>query len=274
MRRSLPLADAGALARLAWWTRIGRVSVALLLVAVVAGAALAGRHPSATAAPYLPNGTDGLVVLDLSASISTDTYAEIGSTLSKLASSGGRYGLVLFSSDAYEALPPGTPARELEPYVRFFRVHSPGPGFAPAFPVNPWTQSFSEGTSISHGLDLARTIVTRNQLRKPSLLLISDLDDDPGDLRRVGASALSLRRAHIPVRVVALSASPADQTLFARLFPGRATIEAAPAPRAPAAAPHTRTPVWLVAAALAAAALLAATELLAPVLRLPEAARS
>ena len=107
-------------------------------------------------------GSDGIVVLDLSASISSDTYAEIGTTLSTLASSGGHYGLVLFSSVAYEALPPGTPARELEPFVRFFRVHSPGPGFAPVFPVNPWTQSFSEGTAISRGLDLAHSIVVRD----------------------------------------------------------------------------------------------------------------
>jgi hypothetical protein len=249
--------------------------VALLLIAVVVGAALAGRHPRSTSASYLPQGTNGIVVLDLSASISTDTYAEIGSTLSKLASSGGRYGLVVFSSDAYEALPPGTPARELQPFVRFFRVHAPGPGFAPVFPVNPWTQSFSEGTSISRALDLGRMIVTQHELRRPALLLISDLDDDPGDLRRIGASALALRRAHIPVHVVALSASSADQALFGRLFPGKGTIEtAAPATSVQPSTPHSSTPVWLIGAVLAAALLLAAAELLAPVLRLPEGAAS
>ena len=57
--------------------------------------------------------TDGLVVLDLSASISTDTYARIGATLDELADTGGRYGLIVFSDTAYLALPPGTPAAEL-----------------------------------------------------------------------------------------------------------------------------------------------------------------
>ena len=36
--------------------------------------------------------------------------------------SNGSYGLILFSDTAYQALPPNTPARELEPLLRFFDV--------------------------------------------------------------------------------------------------------------------------------------------------------
>lgn len=274
MTGSLPLADAPALRRFALRTRTLRLALVMLLVAVVAVAALVARQPRSTAQTYLPSGSDGIVVLDLSASISTDTYAQIGGTLERLASSGGRYGLVLFSSDAYEALPPGTPARELAPLARFFHPHSAGPGYAPSFPVNPWTQSFSAGTEISRGLDLAREIAVRDRLKQPELLLISDLDDDPGDLRRLSGSALALRRARIGVHVVALSASTADETLFTRLFGTQGTIEAAPPPAARAPSVHAETPVWLLAASLAAAALLAAAEVLAPVVRLAHGALS
>jgi hypothetical protein len=265
----LPLADAPALRGAALRTRAWRLVLAAALVAAVVVAALAGRHPRTASSPYLPAGSDGVVVLDLSASISSDTYAEIGLTLARLAQSGGRYGLVVFSGDAYEALPPGTPARELAPYARFFRVpHTPA-GYAAPLPTNPWTQSFSAGTSISTGLNLARAIVRRDRLRRPGLLLISDLDDDPGDLRRVAAAALALRKAKLPVHIVGLDPAPADAKLFAKLLGGDGTLSNAPAPTSrPPAGSHAPLPGWLIAAALAAAALLVVDELLAPRLRL------
>jgi hypothetical protein len=264
----LPLADAPALRGPALRTRAWRLLLAAALVAAVAVGVLAGRHPRTTSSPYLPPGSDGVVVLDLSASISSDTYAQIGLTLDRLARSGGRYGLVVFSGDAYEALPPGTPARELAPYARFFRVPHEPPGYAPALPTNPWTQSFSAGTSISTGLDLARTIVRRDRLRRPGLLLISDLDDDPGDLRRVAAAAQALRTARIPVHIVGLDPAPSDARLFAKLLGGDGTLSSAPAPtERPAGESRAPLPAWLIAAALAAAVLLAADELAAPHLR-------
>ena len=103
-------------------------------------------------------------MLDLSASISTDTFQQIGDALSLLAKSGGRYGLVVFSSTAYEALPPGTPARELGSFVRYFQVLGGKNGFGTSFPTNPWTESFSSGTSISTGLDLGLKLIQRDAL--------------------------------------------------------------------------------------------------------------
>ena len=76
-------------------------------------------------------------MLDVSASISADTYSRIGATLSSLARSGGRYGLVVFSDQAYEALPPGTPASDLRPLVRYFTLPPAHGGFAPDVPAEP-----------------------------------------------------------------------------------------------------------------------------------------
>ncbi len=107
----IPLADVAALAGQALRTRVVR----WLLVAALAGLAAVllltafRLRPPTTA--FLPRGTNGVVVLDVSASISTDHYARITSTLKQIASSRGRYGLVVFSDVAYQALPPGTRRR-------------------------------------------------------------------------------------------------------------------------------------------------------------------
>jgi hypothetical protein len=262
--QTLPLADARSLRRQAARTRATRLGLACLLVAAVAVVGLGSRHPSTTSHPYLPAGSNGVVVLDLSASISTDTFSQIGDALQRLSVSGGRYGLVIFSGSAYESLPPGTPAREFASLVPYFTLRPGHDGFAATFPLDPWTQDFSAGTSISSGLNLARSIVARDSIDHPSVLLISDLDDDPGDLRRVASSALALRRDHIPVHVIALSASASDERLFGRLFADRNAVEAAPAVGARAATAHASTPVLLVAATIAVALILAAAELVFP----------
>jgi hypothetical protein len=268
---TLPLTDAPLLRRLALRTRALRLAIAAALVGVAIAAALIARHPQATTHPYLPAGSTGIVVLDLSASISTDSYQQIGETLQKLAASGGRYGLVLFSSTAYEALPPETPARELGSLVRFFHFEPGQNGFGSTFPTNPWTNSFSEGTSISSGLDLALDLIRRDHLAHPAVVLISDLSDDPGDLRRVAASALALRREQIPIHVVALSAETSDQHLFSRLFGADGNVAAAAAPGTTSPRPHAPFPIALVVAAALAASLLAAGEAFFPTLRLEPA---
>ncbi len=107
-----------------------------------------------------------MVVLDLSASISSDTFNRIGETLRKLVATNGRYGLVVFSNVAYEALPPGTPASALRPLIRYFTVPSPHrPVARPHSPRTP-ELSFSSGTRISAGLDLAHRILLANRCRR------------------------------------------------------------------------------------------------------------
>ncbi len=119
---AIPLSDARRLRRTARRTRI----VQLIALAAVLGAAawllLAAFRIDRSTTAFAPESTTAIVVLDVSASISSETYDRIVATLDRLADSNGRYGLVLFSDTAYMALPPGTAAAELRPFVRFFRV--------------------------------------------------------------------------------------------------------------------------------------------------------
>jgi hypothetical protein len=236
--------------------------LAAALLGLLAAAALSVRHPRLTELTFLPDRATAIVVLDLSASISTDTFQRIDATLAQLARSDRRFGLVVFSGVAYEALPPGTPAHELASYERFFRLEQPAPGFAPAFPTNPWTAQFSAGTSISSGLDLARAIILRRHLGHPTVVLVSDLDDDPGDVPRVVAAALSYQRLGIPIHVVGLNPSPQDQRLFQRLAGPGGSFSQAPLPgHEPGAHARAGFPTTLVIVAALIALLLAANEL-------------
>jgi hypothetical protein len=237
------------------------VLAAILFGLVVVTAVLAG-HPRVRALHVLPPASTGIVVLDLSASISEDTYARIGATLSDLASSNGRYGLVVFSGTSYEALPPGTPAAELKPLVRYFTLPPQRtPGFIPTFPPNPWTATFSAGTRISSGLELAHTLALNGSLTRPAVVLVSDLDDDPADLERTALAVLAYRRDRIPLRIVGLNPSSEDQQFFQRLLGKQSTITAARLPQQPAAA-RGGFPWLLAALALAVAVALAVNELL------------
>src|SRR5437763_7031626 len=119
-------------------TRAIALLLAVCVAALIVIAAVSVAHPRPGTTAFLPTGTDGIVVLDLSASISSDTYQRIGTTLRELARTGGRYGLVAFSDVAYRALPPGTPARALSGFARFFTLPPARSGFLPQFPPNPW----------------------------------------------------------------------------------------------------------------------------------------
>ena len=219
------------------------VAVAFIFVA---------RHPHTTTIVPLPPHADTIVVLDLSASISTDTFSRIGGTLSALSRSGSRIGLVVFSDQAYEAFPPGTPAADLAPFVRYFTLPKQrAPGFAPSFPDNPWQSTFTGGTRISAGLDLAHQIALAGT-RRATVVLVSDLDDDPGDLPRLASVLLAYRRDHVPVRIVGLNPSPNDLALL-HAPALAATRRCVAAPTLAEAPPHDTTPFPWTLVALAAA---------------------
>jgi hypothetical protein len=263
---AIPLGDAADFAPAARRTALVRMVLVALVVAALLTAAAIARNPRSQTIVSLPAHADTIVVLDLSASIGSDTYSRIGATLASLARSRARYGLVVFSGQAYEALPPGSPAEDLAPLVRFFVPRKQAqPGFAASYPKNPWTDTFSAGTTISSGLQLAHSIATGDGLHRPAVVLVSDLDDDPADIPRLAAVTLAYRRDGIPLRVVALDPTAQNAAFFQRLL-GPAT----PIVRAGVAAagqqPRNRTPYpWLlVALGVAGAAALAAYELWAP----------
>jgi hypothetical protein len=239
---AIPLADAADFAPAARRTLLVRAALLLLVTGALVAAVLAARNPHSQTIVTLPNHADTIVVLDVSASIAADTYSRIASTLSSLARSHGRYGLIVFSGQAYEALPPGTPAEDLAPLVPLFVPQKPrGPGFIATYPRNPWTDTFSGGTEISTGLELAHSIATRNGARRPAVVLVSDLDDDPADLARLASIVLAYRRDRVPLRVVGLNPSTQNAAFFQRLLgPSGQIVQAGTA--SPGPQPRNRTP--------------------------------
>lgn len=259
--RVIPLADFPRLDRARTRTRVVRLVLAGALVALVCAAALASTRQHGRTVRFLPNGSNGIVVLDLSASISSDTFQRIGQALHELASTNGRYGLVVFSDVAYEALPPGTPSAELGKYARFFTLPPARGGFLPAFPVNPWTNSFSGGTRIAAGLGLALSLIRSQHLKHPGVILVSDLDDDPGDVKGLASVALAYRQLQIPVRIVALNPEPGDEQLFTTLLERAAKVQHATLPGERVVERGPRIPLLLAVLTALVAVALAANEL-------------
>jgi hypothetical protein len=204
----------------------------VVLSAVLGGAAwllVAALRIEPTTTAFAPSSSTAIVVLDVSASISSETHDRILASLDRLADSNGRYGLVLFSDTAYLALPPGTSAAELRPFARFFRAPRRSGGGLPDAPRSPWTDTFSAGTRISAGLERAFDEIRDRRLERPAVVLVSDLDDSTSDLDRLRSVALAYRRAGIPLHVVGLNPAPEDADLIRSLIAGSGDLVAAPA---------------------------------------------
>ncbi len=186
---TLPLADAPALAPEIRRARL--VRIALALAAVAACAVLLLALPSASATADGSSGSGRLVVLlDVSGSVSGSASPLVRAALARVvrSASGRGAGLVLFSDVAEEALPPGTPTAELRRFIRFL-PQGPRPTDRPP-PPNPWSASFSSGTAISRGLAEARRAIGG----PGRIVLISDLEDAPGDLPKLRAQLLAVAR--------------------------------------------------------------------------------
>ena len=216
IRASIPLADVRAFEAAELRTRVLRTALAVALAGTLAAAFLLARG-SAQRDTLLPAGTSPVVVLDLSWSTSSD-YPRIGATLRELAASGRRIGLVVFSDSAYEMFPPGTPARELRPLLRFFA----GPRSRRA--SSPWASSLSGGTRISSALLLARDVLRRERISNGSAVLVSDLGDSPNDRSALSAAVVTYLREGIPLRVVGIDPSASDSRFFRELLGSRPLV--------------------------------------------------
>jgi hypothetical protein len=216
--RTIPYAGLRAFAQIAARTTLARAALSIALVALVLATAAAARHPQLNEPTFTPPHAGGIVVLDLSASISSDTYSRIGQTLRQIVRRGGRYGLVVFSNIAYEALPPGTPASALQPLERYFTLIPAIKGEQPTFPVNPWTSSFTSGTKISAGLGLALELIGTDRIKHPAVVLVSDLADDNSDVPQLDGVLAAYKARKIPFTIVGLNAAPNDQAVFTSLL--------------------------------------------------------
>lgn len=240
-RRAIPLADARRLAVPARRTRILRVLLAATLIGALA-AVYVGSRDTKKGGELLPSNRSTIVAIDLSWSVSYDNYRQIERTLSDLANSGRHLGLVLFSDVAYEALPPGTPAAEVKPYLRFFRTRGT---------PNPWSDSFAGGTRIWTALALARRMLHRDRITNGTVVLISDLADAPNDRAELGQTLVSYARDSIPIRIVGLDPTPEDESLFRGALAhggGSVTTEHPPTYEPPVLRASPAFPVVVVAA--------------------------
>ncbi len=219
MRRhsAVALADLEELHTRAQRTAVVRIVLALALVGTLALLFDVARSAGAGRAAVFPEGTNtGVVVLDMSASISGPTYARVATTLRGIVDANQSIGLVMFSDSAYELLPPNSPPGALLQFIPFFtplRYY----GSTPIFGQTPW-DTFSGGTRIATGLDMARKALLRAKVPHGAILLVSDLDDTNSDQGLLTDEARRLRTAHIPVRVVPLFPAAADVRFFSALF--------------------------------------------------------
>jgi hypothetical protein len=217
VNRAIPLADAPTLAGLARRTAILRWTLLAAIAAVAVAAVVTTRTMRVGESAFFSPGSAGVIVLDLSSSTEAAPPHEIEVALQRVAKSGRRVGLVLFSDVAYEALPPSAKAAELAPFIRFF--HAPPVDPTRPFIVpddrrrhpNPWS-SFRAGTRISAGLRLARRALERSG--SPGVVLISDLNDSLFDVPQLTRTLEDFVRDGIRLRVVGLNPSPDDRTFW------------------------------------------------------------
>jgi hypothetical protein len=212
-------------------TRFVRVALALALCASLVVAFLVARSEDVRHAPLVPSGTTGMLVLDLSASVSE---GGLDATVKKLASTDERTGLIVFSDGAYELLPPGSPSRELGSLLRFFKERPDG-----TLPRNPW-EGFRGGTRISAGMEFARQVLHRERVSRGSIVLVSDLEIDPDEIARLGEVLALIRSEGFEVRIVPLFPTERKRALVEQLV-GSKAFAREPEPQEELRTPEERT---------------------------------
>jgi von Willebrand factor type A domain len=260
-RDAIPLADGVAFRDHARRHALVRALLAAALVGMLVLAFMAARRLPAAQSGVLPPGRSGVVILDLSASIDPRENAAIHESLRRLAASGDRYGLVLFSDDAYEAMPPGMSSSQLESMLRFYKLPK-GRELNP--PLTPWSYDFRGGTRISSGMQMALDILRRDRVKRGALILISDLFDAPSDAQNLQHTVQRFYNAGIPMRVVSLAPQATDARFFRNILGPRGIVTGAKALPEPVRHTHQTgaRPAWLVAAVALLLLLLALNELL------------
>ncbi len=245
-RQGIPVFDVRNLTEPVRRTAVVRWLLASALVVTLLAAAWLSSDPGASAVRIVRGGESGVVALDMSASIGSG-QRRLTEPFEYLADTNQDFGLVLFSSVAYEAIPPGTDSDELRSFVQAL---SPFPNvcvareFVPCRPgtkrvdpdseeaeelrrasVSPWAENFRGGTTISAGLVLARKLLERHGQKHRGVLLISDLDDSLLDIPTLTREIITYRRQKIPLNVVALAPFQEDRFYFERMLGKEAFVD-------------------------------------------------
>jgi hypothetical protein len=221
-RQAVSSYDVGAMRRANWRARVLRWGLAAAAVALLGAAAESARGLDVRERSFLPPGSTGVVVLDLSLSIAERNYIDVRRAVRKLVATDAPVGLVIFSDTPYELLPPGTPASEMEPLLRLLEPSRSGP------PINPWWQSFRAGTRISSALELARDMLVRDHVKDGFIVLVSDLETAPEDVETTTNTLQDLRAHSIDVRIVPIAPSSDGLRVFGQVL-GRKAFAALPA---------------------------------------------
>jgi hypothetical protein len=209
---TVPYPEPGVFRRAARRTTIVRFALALAVAAAAALELGFARGGGVSEASYLPSNGTSVVVMDFSYSITGSSYKLIVNALRKIAAAGNPVGLIGFSDVAYQMLPPGAPARELEPVARLF-VPLPSRNGEITFPSSPWSQ-LQGGTRISTGLRLADDSLQRAHVSKASVILISDLETASDDAPSVVDAVASLQRHGYSLHLIGLEPTPPSLHFF------------------------------------------------------------
>ena len=163
-------------------TTVIRLVLGAALVGLLAAAFLMARDKDVRADAFFPPERSGIVVVDMSASVSALTYRRIGRALRRISAANEPVGLIVFSDAAYELFP-WHAWEGAGPLLRYFTPVSgrDRPAFDAKYPLNPWVGSFSGGTRISEGLRVARTVLERDRIKDATVLLVSDLEAPQSD---------------------------------------------------------------------------------------------
>jgi hypothetical protein len=200
------------------WARRRALALRIVLaggaVALLVAAAASARDLDVRERSFLPPGSTGVVVVDISLSIAEANYVDVRRTLKQLVRIDAPVGLVFFSDVPYELLPPGTPASELEPLLG---VLQPSKSKATP-PINPWWDTFRAGTRISSALALARDMLERDKVEDGFIVLVSDLETAPEDVQATSRVVQDIQRSDVDMRVVPMSASSDSLRLFEGLL--------------------------------------------------------
>jgi hypothetical protein len=230
--RPIPTSEPRRLRRASRRTLVLRIALMLALLGVFALVTGVARSQDVRQAPLVPSGKTGMLVLDLSASVYEGAFAQ---TIQKLAAADERVGVVACSDSAFELVPPGTPARELLPLLRYFGASSSG-GLPPH---NPWEQ-FRAGTQISAGLRVAHAVLLRDHVSNGSIVLVSDFEILPDEIQRLADEVGLLHHDGIQVRLVPLFPTPEKRARMKAIL-GDSPVLRASSGDAPVEAPEARS---------------------------------
>jgi hypothetical protein len=211
-RQAVSSYDVAALRRATWRARVLRWGLAAAAVVLLGAAAESARGLDVRERSFLPPGSTGVIVLDLSLSIAERNYIDVRRAVRKLVATDAPVGLVIFSDSPYELLPPGTPASEMEPLLRLLEPSRSGP------PINPWWQTFRAGTRISSALELARDMLVRDHVKDGFIVLVSDLETAPEDVETTTNTLQELRGDSIDVRIVPIAPSSDGLRVFGQVL--------------------------------------------------------